>query len=1022
MKPRLASWETIKKEYPDRFVLLENPVFDPTPHLKEAILLYKHKDQKKVIKKSLELQPYDAAIVYGWYQVRPYRRKYIDDMTHELLYPKKRMKFKFICGVLICLSLFACRQTAERYVIGVSQCSSDEWRQKMNTEMQHEALLHQGVILDIKTVVDDTEQQIRDIQTFIDSRVDLIVVSPNKAEPVTSIIEKAYASGIPVVLVDRKILSDNYTAFIGADNYQIGKEVGGYIARLLEGKGNIVEIRGLEGSTPATERHQGFMSVISGYPEIKVVQSIDGAWLKDVAENKMEEVLADSLAIDAVYAHNDRMAIGAYHATDRRDRAGGIYFLGIDALPGIGGGIELVLEKKLKATFIYPTNGDKIVQLALDILQGKPYEKNNTLYTNIVDETNARVLKLQTDAIIEQENKISMLNDKINAYLSQFITQRYLLLSVTVIVLILGIFFILLFRAYHAKNRLNIELKKRNDEINEQKILLEQQRDRLILLSRQLEEATHAKLVFFTNISHEFRTPLTLIAGPVNSLLSGKSIDIEQRRLLTLVQKNIVILLKLIDQIIDFRKYENGKLTLSLEPCDLKQLFIEWNESFAEMAKRRRLHFSFNVFSDAGFLLPVDIAKMERIYFNLLSNAFKFTPEKGTVSVHLDKITHDDTDYVVMEVSNSGKGISKEDIEHIFERFYQIDSSMAGSGIGLALTKALVELHQGQIRVNSEQEGWTTFTVQIPFLQDVKPEHVVSGKVRQPILQDVKPEHVVSEKVRQPVIAADEMYRREMPDENRNDNKQLILVIDDNPDICSYIKTILHGEKYTVIEAHDGDEGFRKTVKHIPDIIISDVMMPKTDGVELCKKLKEELSTSHIPVILLTACSLDEQRITGFKCGADDYITKPFNSDVLEVRIGNLIESRKRLKELFRENLFSVNIQTAGNDMERMFLGKLKQLIEKNLSDSELSVEDLGQDIGLSRTQLYRKVKSLTNYSPNELLRIIRLQEARRLLSVTELNISQVAYDVGFTSPSYFAKCFKEYYNESPADYLKQVR
>ncbi len=910
-------------------------------------------------------------------------------------------------GILCCLSI-SCKQKTTHYLIGVSQCSDDEWRHKMNTEMKHEALLHQGVELDIKTAVDDTEKQIRDIQEFIDKKVNLIIVSPNKAAPVTPIIEKAYNAGIPVILVDRKILSDRYTAFIGADNYQIGKEVGNYVAKLLKGEGNVVEIKGLEGSTPATERHQGFYSVISHYAGIKLLYQADGAWLKDVAENKMEEALARFSDIDLVFAHNDRMAIGAYNVAKEHNKAKDIYFIGIDALPGKNGGIEQVLEGRLKATFIYPTSGDQIIQLALNILQGKPFKRNNPLYTNIVDTTNAKVLKLQTDVIIEQENKISFLDNQVDNYITQYTTQRYLLLSVTFIVFLFIVFLFFLIKAYRSKNRLNNELEKRNQEINTQKNLLEQQRDQLILLSKQLEEATHAKLVFFTNISHEFRTPLTLISGPVSSLLADKTINQEQRRLLTLVQKNIAVLLKLIDQIVDFRKYENGKLNLDLGQYDLKKQFVEWNESFSEIARKRHLYFNAEILSGNSFEMTIDIEKIERIYFNLLSNAFKFTPEKGSIAVSLDKKQENNADYAVIKVSNLGKGLSEEDIKHIFDRFYQVDSRFAGSGIGLALTKALVELHEGQISADSLPNGWTTFTVTIPFLQ--------KNNIKQEDSNHYQPHEIsVSE------TTENEPPSLHMFDEERSENKPLILVVDDNIDIRAYIKSVLH-HHYTIIEAADGEEGLKKAVKYIPDIVISDVMMPKINGVELCRKLKEELSTSHIPVILLTAYSMDEQRIEGFKSGADDYIAKPFNSDVLEVRVNNLIESRKHLKELFRENIWTGEDKEELSNVDKSFLQKVKDLIEKNMSDSSLNVEDLGQQIGLSRTQLYRKIKSLTNYSPNELLRIMRLKKAHHLLSTTDLSISEVTYDVGFTSPSYFTKCFKEYYGENPTDYLKRVR
>lgn len=915
-----------------------------------------------------------------------------------------------ICMIGISLLLLSCGEKSSTYTIGVSQCSNDSWRRKMNTEMLHEAALHQNIELLIKTVEDDTEKQISDIQYFIDQKVDLLIVSPNKAAPINHIVGKAFDAGIPVILVDRKILSDKYTAFIGADNYQIGKEVGNYVVNLLKGKGRIIELRGLEGSSPALERHQGFFSVISEHPEIHLMLQEDAAWLKDVAESKMERALNEYEQIDLVFAHNDRMAMGAYDAANRIDRADNIYFLGIDALPGNEGGIENVLQNKLEATFIYPTGGDKIIQLALDILQGKEYKHSNELYTAVVDKTNARVLKLQSDEIIEQENKINFLNNRVDTFVSQYTMQQYMLYSAVVIVVLLIGFFFFMFRAYRSKHRLNIELANKNEAINEQKDMLEQQRDQLILLSKKLEEATHAKLVFFTNISHEFRTPLTLIAGPVSSLLTSKDMNIEQKRLLSLVQKNISILLKLVDQIVDFRKYENGKLNLCLTTGDLKQQFMEWNESFAEVSHKKRIHFNFEILSDVSFMTVFDQEKMERIYFNLLSNAIKFTPERGMISVSLDAQVQDDEKFAIIKVSNSGAGIPEQDIRNIFDRFYQVDSRMAGSGIGLALVKALVELHGGQIWVESRLNSDTTFVVMIPFRKAVDiPDDQHPAIINEQIYPEQKWSDLIEEK--------EGITFMDVADRNRS----TILVIDDNVDIRSYIKTILQ-DQYTIIEAKDGAEGIRKAVKYVPDVIISDIMMPEVDGIELCRQVKQQLSTSHIPVILLTACSLDEQRITGFESGADDYISKPFNFSILEVRIRKLIENRKRLKEIFGESLFLTGTKLPGDDLDKGFIEKLKSIIEENISDSELNVEDLGKNIGLSRVQLYRKVKSLTNYSPNELLKIIRLKKAYGLLSTSEMTISEVAYEVGFTSPSYFTKCFREFYSESPTDYLKRVR
>jgi ABC-type sugar transport system substrate-binding protein/DNA-binding response OmpR family regulator/nitrogen-specific signal transduction histidine kinase len=919
------------------------------------------------------------------------------------------MKNKWIfISVFCCLyiTFFSCKEKPETYNIGFSQCSNDEWRRKMNIEMQHEAMLHPDICLEIKSVTDDTEKQIADVQSFIDKKVDLIIVSPNKTVQVTPVVEKAFNAGIPVILVDRKILSDKYTAFIGADNNQIGKDVGDYIAKLLNGKGNVFEIRGLEGSSPATERHQGFISSIKNYPEINLLSSVDGAWLKDVAENKMDDALTAHPEIDVVYAHNDRMAMGAHNAALRRNKTDKIWFIGIDAIPGEDGGIKQVLDNKLKATFIYPTNGEKIIQLAINILNGNTYEKNNTLYTNVVDESNARVLKLQSDAIIEQENKIIFLNGKIDNYLSQYTTQRYFLFVAGVIVFLFIGLFIFIYKAYRSKYQMNIELGKRNEEINRQKELLEKQRDQLITLSKQLEEATHAKLVFFTNISHEFRTPITLISGPINSLLADKSISNEHHRLLSLAKKNANILLELIDQIIDFRKCENGKMELNLSLNNFHNQLIELNESFYELAKQKDFNFEFIAVA-GDYQMLYDSKKMESIYFNLLSNAFKFTPQKGLVSVALNKIENEKGSFVVLRVSNSGKGISQNGIQHIFERFYQVGSHHVGSGIGLALSKALVELHGGEISVESnEMTATTTFTVIIPFVFNTSLE---------------KENENSEEKTAKHLEYSNETNEDYLFQDEIDKDKNLLLVVDDNPDIRSFIKTVLQNS-FSIIEAKDGADGFKKAVKYVPDLIVSDVMMPPPNGVEFCRQLKNELSTNHIPVILLTAYSLDEQRIAGFESGADDFIAKPFNSDVLEARIKNLIENRKNLKNAFQKNFLVPESKEILNETDKYFIEKLKSLIELNLTNANLNIEDLGQEIGLSRTQLYRKVKSITGYAPVELLKIIRLKKAYLLLSTTELNISEVAYETGFTTPSYFAKCFREHYHETPTEYLKRVR
>ena len=906
----------------------------------------------------------------------------------------------FMVGLFsLLVFITGCKEDIPHYVIGMSQCSDDSWRHKMNDEILREAMFYDGVSVEIRSAHDDNKRQIEDIRYFIDKKVDLLIVAPNEAAPITPVVEEAFDKGIPVIMVDRKILSDKYTAFMGADNYEIGREVGNYLAAKLGGKGNIVELTGLSGSTPAMERHQGFMSAISHYPDIHLLAKADAAWEREPGRIIMDSLLKIYPKIDAVYSHNDRIAPGAFEAAQKQGREKGIVFVGIDALPGKGNGAELVLDHVLDATFIYPTNGDKVLEMAMNILEKKPFPRETTLETAIVDPINAPVMKLQTAHIADLDEKIETLNGRISGYLSRYANQQVVLYGSLFVLLLVAGLLLVVYKALRTKNRLNSELSRQKAQLEEQRDTLSEQRDQLVQLSHQLEEATHAKLVFFTNISHDFRTPLTLVADPVEQLLADKTLSGDQHRLLLLVQRNVNILLRLVNQILDFRKYENGKMEYTPVPVDLLQCLENWNESFQAAARKKHIRFSFDHMPDTNYRTQADVEKLERIYFNLLSNAFKFTPENGKVTVRLFALEKEGQPFFRFTVANTGSLISAEHIRSIFDRFYKIDMHHAGSGIGLALVKAFVEMHGGTIQVESDEKQGTMFTVDLPFCCCTSSPDTSS---------------MGTSGHESPV----ELLEGEEEEERNYDSSRMsVLVIDDNADIRSYIHGLLSAE-YSVIEAANGSEGIRKAMKYVPDLIISDVMMPGIDGIECCRRLKSELQTCHIPVILLTACSLDEQRIQGYDGGADSYISKPFSSQLLLARIHNLIDSHQRLKQFFgdRQTLAKEDIC----DLDKDFVEKFKALIEENMGDSELNVEDLGREMGLSRVQLYRKIKSLTNYAPNELLRMSRLKRAASLLASSGMTVAEIAYEVGFTSPSYFTKCYKEQFGESPTEFLKR--
>jgi signal transduction histidine kinase/DNA-binding response OmpR family regulator len=911
---------------------------------------------------------------------------------------------------LISLSFVSCSTEKKKtsFNIGVSQCSDDAWRRTMNEDIQREASFYAGLNVTIKTAYDSNQRQIRDIESFIADRVDLIIVSPNEAVPLTPVIEKAMGEGIPVILVDRKISSGNYTAFVGADNYQIGKEVGVYAANLLNGRGRIVEIRGLEGSTPEKERHEGFLSVIKSYQEIQIIADDFGNWLRKDAKERMHGILKQNPQIDLVFAHNDEMAIGAYEALKVHNDIKFPVMLGIDALSTPDGGIQQVINGVLDATFIYPTGGEKAIQTAYNILNNKIFEKENILYTAVVDKTNARVIKLQTDQIHQHQYRIGQLNEVLDKNLAKYATQRTLLFASFVILVLFMAFILLLIRTVQHKNKTNKLLEAQNAAINKQKEAIAEQRDQLITLSKNIEDATQAKLVFFTNISHEFRTPLTLLLGPLENIVKNEKLSEEGARLAMLMRKNVQVLMKLIDQIIEFRRYENGKMQMYFTLSDLKVFIRDIYDSFYELSKKKHIHFDFSASTD-DYIVWFDSDKMEKICYNLLSNAFKFTPENGSINIRLSSFIKDNERYARIVVSDNGKGIPEQHLNLIFNRFYKIDRLSSGSGIGLELTKILVELHNGTIEVESTEGKGSVFIVTIPYKQSdisVTEEYPVLNAS----LEDKKEEVSLLESS---VEIKDREYQRSA--------KPLVLIVDDNADIRVFLKGLLQ-DSFEVIEADNGQSGLYKAMKYVPELIISDVMMDVMDGFELCSQVKENISTSHIPVMLLTACAQDEQRAVGFESGADAYIPKPFNEELLKIRVRKIIENREKVKAYFQQNLTFGERKESVAEIDKTFMEKFRQIVEENIIETDLNVDEIGQRLGLSRVQLYRKIKSLTNYAPNELIRIIRLKAAEQAILNSEKSISEIAYDTGFSSPSYFTKCFKEYFNESPTEYLKRVK
>lgn len=557
----------------------------------------------------------------------------------------------------------------------------------------------------------------------------------------------------------------------------------------------------------------------------------------------------------------------------------------------------------------------------------------------------------------------------------------------------------------------------------------------------KLKEMDHLKSTFFANISHEFRTPLTLILGIMDKISHRESIkEIDED--IKIARRNAFNLHKLVDELLNLSKLEAGQMKLHAREEDVVALVKEYSQFFESLAKKKKIIFTFTA-EQESLIAYVDTDKLEKILFNLLSNAFKFTEAGGVISVtvcgqqsavssqqstvrdkgiadHRPPTANCQSGFVTITVTDTGSGITPEHLTHIFDRFYQADDSATrrheGTGIGLALTKELVLLHHGEIKVTSEPGKGSTFSVLLPLGKDhLSKEEIMKADI---------PETAI----RREIMSVTETTAEGVPAEGkkplitdtneRDDQAPILLLVEDNKDLRHFMRGFL-AKSYTLFEAENGIEGWNKALDHVPDLVVSDVMMPGMSGFKLCSKLKNDERTCHIPVILLTAKAAMEDRIEGFETGADDFITKPFEQQELLVRIQNLIRLRKKLKSVFLQNLGSLSRLTDSNiaSMDKKFMQKVLEIIESHLTDADFSIESFSRELGMSRGQLHRKLTALVGHSPSDFLRTIRLNRAALMIKSRAGNIAEIAYDVGFNNPSYFSECFKKQFGMLPSEY-----
>ncbi len=719
--------------------------------------------------------------------------------------------------------LSSCGKEDDKYHIGFSQCVGGAWREKVNMEMLSAQHLYNNVVdVDIKNADNISERQVAQIDSFVNAGVDILVVAPNDYRSVAPAIVRARKHGIPVVLFDRKANTNDYTAYIGGDNIAAGRAMGNYALSLISGSrqgqvGTILELTGGKASSPAIDRHRGFRSVMKGNKHVDY-RFIDTDWTSEENYRTMKAYLKTHPAPDVVFCHSDLAALNARQAAKDLGVVDKIQFLGIDGLPGKGEGLECVANGILAGTYTYPTNGEQIVKLCLNILQNQPYKRDNIMQSVLVTPDNASLLLQAGKEMEQRSHDLLTLQDKIESLFGQYHTQRMLIIISAIAIVLLVTALLLIYRLVVIMRRINRKEK---------------------LLNRE-------QTLFYTNARHQLRTPLTLIAGPLSELAASKDLQEHDRTLVDILQRNVDQLSKIVYDVLNFRN--------DTPPA------IDDSNAAKEM-------------------------------------------KKETASVAADK-------------------------------------------------------------------------------------------------ESARPEKQVTD----------------------NSGLPTVLVVDDNEDMRRYIRTLLT-DKYYVTEAVDGENGLQVAHETIPDIIVSDVMMPVMDGLEFCRRIKADTMTSHIPVILLTARSTEEQQLEGLGSGADDYMTKPFSAQLLLARIDNLLKSRLKLRHLFDGKVKSEpevkEAEEKLSPLDRKFIDRLKAAMEKHLPESDVKVNDIGSDIGLSRVQLYRKLKAITGLSPAELLRQMRLQKAHDLIMHSDQPISAIAYDTGFSSPGYFSKCFRDEYGISPSDMRK---
>jgi len=897
--------------------------------------------------------------------------------------------------LLASFSLVSCTQKqGDKIKVGFSQAmTTDDWRKQMNSSMKIEASLRPEVDLYISDANNNIEKQIEDIEKFISNKVDVIIVSPIQSKPLTAVVEKSIKAGIPVLVVDRKIDGENYTAYLGADNIEIGRIAARYIISHSKGSGRIIEITGANGSSPAYERSLGFEQIINENKRFKVINTIHGNWEGESVKASLKAVLLQNSDIEYIFAHNDRMALSAWETAKTLGLEKKIKFLGVDGLNTVNGGIELVKGSVLDGTILYPTGGNEALKLAMKIYNKESISKNNILNTIVIDNNNAEIIENQMDKVDQQQAVIESQQGAIKVQEIEYASQNNLVRLLSFFLVI-----ILSLTIYSIYSTISISRKKKQLESINQTVI--DQNNEIQEMAQIAQKSNEAKLNFFTGLSHEFKTPITLIMSYVESLIENEKIKgttlVDEVKL---IHKNSNRLLRLINQLLDFRKIEEQKFTLRASNTKINDFTNEVMTNFKGEAARRNIDFQL-ICKNKNLELFIDKGLMDKVYFNLLSNAFKFTPDNGKITI---SIVDDQDNKVKIIFKDSGIGIPENELSNVFNPFFRAsNNNKNSSGIGLHLSKEFVLLHHGTIDLKSKQ-GTEFIITLIKGSSHLQLSEIINKGENLNAIPNLISDNLD--------IEAD-LNKEKVISESE---KHTLLIIEDNIDLVVFLKAKLSNEY--VVHTSDGSDAIEKAMEIVPDIIICDINLVEKDGYEISKELKKDLRSSHIPIIILTAQSDKESTLKGLQSGVDQYLTKPFSLSILKQSISGLLFNREKLRYYYTNNIYRVEPESKFGNQEQSFITKMNDIIKKNVEDPKFSVEDLADKLGVSRVQLYRKVKAIIGINISDHINNVKLEKAAELLKSNEMNISEIAYALGFSSPNYFSTAFKNKFGISPKEY-----